>query len=356
MANNFINRVEVSGNLEQLREYGKELEKMGYSLHYEYLDDKKATFLESYENLERYTIYCHSTNTMYKLPEDKELALGLAAMREGDDFHVGEYIRVTNKGNSYDTFTKMFKELNFKNIEEKDLPTNGTVGKIFAVKEHPVFPDTIMYAFITESGEEYLIGSKGVQKLTTEELINHFKNQKQSMKQFSVSSESKTLKQAFINELKEKGWEPMGRGSDGTFINEKDAYLSPCKNYTKQYMVERKKETNYILPQDWDRALKAFEDYAKEEEFTSVIVGYTGGALEFKVKKSGIVVTDPMDSVVTDLPVDIKMLENVSHIPLAVFNSSWDITPATVNIGCKKEISIEDLKKVLNTYNRLNNK
>jgi len=80
---------------------------------------------------------------------------------------VGSKVVVVDNGRTYTTYKDKFKELGFKNTEKNDFIPKGTICEVFAVTKHSPNSETIVVAIEDQSGNQALIGSKGV-KLVTE--------------------------------------------------------------------------------------------------------------------------------------------------------------------------------------------
>jgi len=89
----------------------------------------------------------------------------------------------------------------------------------------------------------------------------NFPTQQNMKSKFSVSG-SKHLKKAFIEELKEKGYKPNGVSTESSICNHGSA-IEPMVG--KVYSAGNLQAMNYVLPEDWVVAIKAFEDFNEEE-------------------------------------------------------------------------------------------
>lgn len=85
-------------------------------------------------------------------------------------FQVGQLVKVKNNGETYCSYSTVFKELGFNNTEVNNSFKNGTVGQIFAITKHTNIRghEEYLCALVDEHGNECLIGENGINPLKFE--------------------------------------------------------------------------------------------------------------------------------------------------------------------------------------------
>jgi hypothetical protein len=82
------------------------------------------------------------------------------------EFKVGDIVKVRHTGDLYTTYDIMFKKLCFINTERNSGKNSlGLLGEIFAIEQHHC-ENTILAAVNLENGEQILISTDGIQKVT----------------------------------------------------------------------------------------------------------------------------------------------------------------------------------------------
>lgn len=106
-------------------------------------------------------------------------------------------------------------------------------------------------------------------EITFEQFKQHILKQKNTMKQGFTVEGSKILKEAFIKQLIEEGIDDvLGGYENGELCEGLNPYIAPkgVEAIAVQVGLAKSKQPNhYILPQDWNIALKAFTQYYKPE-------------------------------------------------------------------------------------------
>ena len=83
---------------------------------------------------------------------------------------VGSKVVIVDSGNTYTTFDRKFKELKFNNTDiNREIP-NGTICEVFAVTTHDGDISENLFAVQHQSGNQALVGKRGLQLVITKEL------------------------------------------------------------------------------------------------------------------------------------------------------------------------------------------
>jgi len=83
---------------------------------------------------------------------------------------VGSKVVIVDSGNTYTTFDRKFKELKFNNTDiNREIP-NGTICEVFAVTTHDGDISENLFAVQDQSGNQALVGKRGLQLVITKEL------------------------------------------------------------------------------------------------------------------------------------------------------------------------------------------
>ena len=81
-----------------------------------------------------------------------------------EKFKVGDKVKITNPGNTYETYDYKFVELGFKNTSRNKSFDTDTIGTIFAITDHEWHANNDdLLAVRDEEGNECLIGVEGVE-------------------------------------------------------------------------------------------------------------------------------------------------------------------------------------------------
>lgn len=190
-----------------------------------------------------------------ELIEDKEAFLAIAAQREDDTLHEGEWVYITGEGHT----------------KNNEFFPKGELFKVQMIDKNSAYPDPLSNTEVT--GTATAIG-KEIRKATIEEIIEHFNKQKPkqqtSMKQDFTVRGTKNLVQAFVNELVENGIptsDAFNNNKIPTSIENPVVHPStggPKRIFLYQSGHEKMYGISYNLPEDWNKALEAFKNYWKE--------------------------------------------------------------------------------------------
>jgi hypothetical protein len=80
-------------------------------------------------------------------------------------YQIGDFVRVTEPGETYDSYDEIFKELGFVNKKTNPSFDSGTPAQIFGMTSHPRTGET-MLALVDSEGKECLICEDGVEPLS----------------------------------------------------------------------------------------------------------------------------------------------------------------------------------------------
>lgn len=78
------------------------------------------------------------------------------------EFKVGDQVTVTNSGNTYDTYSDMFKLLGFKDEHSNPGFSDGDTLKIVGMTYHEFAHQGVLYHVKDSNGNEALMGEKGL--------------------------------------------------------------------------------------------------------------------------------------------------------------------------------------------------
>jgi len=251
--------------------------------------------------------------------------LAIAQQQEGEDFHVGEYI--------------------------KCIVENGEPGykkdHLFQIGE--VAGGRLTTVIDSKGSTTNGWGTNKFIKATLEEIVEHF-NKNQNMKKIVVNG-SKNLKKAFIEELIELKFTPYNKDTEGLILNEGVA-IAICYNSNNHFQAHfGLSAVTHTLPQDWDSALEAFKLVLTPKE-VQVKVGYLEGDITCIIKKDSIQIgsIDVLDNKNINV---LKAIIEKHHSDYS-YLKDWKIETRTMDIGCKKGVYVEDLKALIAEYDKLN--
>lgn len=340
----FKHAIEVNASSNTVKEFQKEIVNLGYKEGARITgnDYGNGTYLRTYTDMTIYDLsdksHSHANPSKFQIEEkwQYEAALAIASIREGDKFHVGEWIIVTeNSGHNsmhswYNNGTRnsIYKGLISK-IEEIDNTVNA----------HS-FGSTTIRINNTAYRSPY------VKKLNPEEIIKFFKQKYTNM---SDTSQREIIGYRIIKD---------GPGfKKGTELKARTDIKGGARGW-KEYEIDKINAYTVKFPDDVLVDTEWFEPIYKE--LTKYETLYLGSRdTKIIVSSKGSIATDRGTS-----PINISNLKNlrniltsVNDIELGNFAPYPDKSLRFIRIGCEAEnnlFSITEIDSVINLYNKLN--
>lgn len=296
----------IHGTVEQIKEFTKELDKIGYeenafpyNLHEgdTLLTKRKVAcqLTEGYDYFSDKEFLGNNADYHFNLPEDKEVALAIAAMKDTSEVEYNEICVGTTTGTLY-------RRIDLHNFE--------VLKGRFTLKD--TSPGTIKHFNYPE-----------VRKATAQEIIEYFKR--------------KPMKKREIIGYKAP-YNLFGGGVEAGEIyipnDRKSAYFN--------------KYGHFSLPKE---IVEEWEPVYKINEETVEINGYT-----FKISKDGIYFVDEGKWIYSE---SLEMLlGNPNILTKSFLEDQWScgyvVSYNSFTIGCTSGFKREDIERVLSIYDKLN--
>lgn len=265
-----------------------------------------------------------------------------------------QYVEVISKGQSYSTHTdaRVYGCTRYHHWEGLPTADNGDILEV--VKEIIVNNYTPGYILRNDEGVEYIIAKNGVK------LLENYKpmSKVEAPKTFAIKSDSKYLKQAFQEELKELGYTiAFEKDLERVLVNNISDAAYQNKSYTLEdysRMVNyngklTSSDTIFTLPQDYNKAIEHAKEAINSPYWSqSKVKKMKFGSLEVEVEKGkGYVQIAEGRVTKEDLKKVIDWTENRPKI--LGYNLEISLDNATFKFGCKhgKYQEIKDIYEAI---------
>lgn len=340
----FKYKIEVTGSDSNIVKFAKELLSLGYGYSYsgdynpdktkiesEYSADFEASKLTTnnvgfYLYVDTYDPNEEDHTGEYKFNIDKEneynAALAIASRREDDNIpFVGEWAYCLDDHKS-------------SKLKEGQI---GRIGKTPKEKKSDVFSfDNFVSSYV--SYFETNLNGRYTRKATAEEILTHFKINNMK-KEEQVITGYKLLKD--LPRLKAGAIVQKGVG-----VDKSDWYGNDLNIW--QFEKQDVEDT------EWFEAI--YENEVKTKEFT-VEYNWDGSiwldSFTVKVSSEGTIsIVDIDDEEGTTF--EYEDLKRVLGVLSNLKGSKWDLSVTLIDIGCKSDVSVEDLQALMKVYERLN--
>ena len=253
------------------------------------------------------------------------LVLALAAMREGNEFHVGEMAVVLQHN------------LNTDYIPERLVVING-------IRENGHWIRSIDH-----NGKQNGWSSKFFRKATKEEIIAHYTKEKKTK-----DKKIGTAEKYWVS----KGFETFNRTDGENYTNMK-AETRKITGYKLIKEYPGSKMVNFVYTPPYPFCTSFFEP----EFFQPIYEEEKPKTKEYNLPGVGAVVFDRMKRGITmdgDC-FDPKELDQIFDWHFALrhnglrLTSTYSVVPVTIKIGCKENVKMKDFKEMMQAYHKFIN-
>jgi len=289
------------------------------------MDENICTFITDISHIRT------SRNRIYLEDYNEELILAIAAMREGDEFHVGEYI--------------VRKSPCVANDEKRIL-----AGKPYKIKQ--LFSDAVVTCEDGTSWSTIQLKEdwRYWRKATVQEIINHFKKEENKMRivgeelgkqqipeatTFGVRGSS-YLKTALVEEAGLK-FDGPGALNYLTLRFDENSINGVHGSHRSDFAVM------YFLPQDYQKALEHAKRLVNTKKEINIEIKGSNKNYNASIVKEGLLV---------DLKtISIESIEKVLNAGAKfALKYGWDLKIETVSVGCVKNIDRSQLESILSVW------